>query len=157
MTYEEFDREWISLGDSLLRVAIGLLGSRQDAEDAVQDLFIKLWRQRESLSVINNPQAYATRVLKNQCIDRIRTSRQTSSLPDEIPGFEAIDSPVENHEDILRTAKAILKLPTNQRKVLEMRLLEGLSYDEISQRTGLTKLSLRVLLSRARMTLKMKI
>jgi len=157
MTYEEFCKEWIPLGEDLLRVAIRLLDSKQDAEDAVQDLFIKLWQQRETLVNVYNPPGYATRVLKNLCIDRIRTAKPNAELPEELQGYESADTSIENRETIRRTAEVIEKLPENQRKVLEMKVLEGLTYEEISERTGLTTLSLRVLLSRARATLKIKV
>ena len=154
MTYEEFCNDWIPLGESLLHTAEGILKSREDAEDALQDVYVKLWRQRDSLAHISNPEAYASIMVRNFCIDRLRTKKQHVELT---PGLEASDtssSRLEEAERIRAIANAIGRLPSNQRKVLEMRTMQGLTYEEISARTGMSPLSLRVLLSRARKTLK---
>lgn len=154
MTYEEFCNIWIPLGESLLGTAAGILGSREDGEDALQDLFIKLWQMRDTLDHIGNPKGYATRVLKNLCIDRIRTRRPGVELLPELEGFECEDAKIENLERIKTVAEAIRRLPSSQREVLELHTMQGLGYDEISQLTGKSQLTLRVLLSRARKTLK---
>lgn len=154
MNYEEFCRVWIPLGESLLGTAAGILASREDAEDALQDLYVKLWQQRDTLDSVYNPPAYATRVLKNICIDRIRAKRPDVALPPELEGFESGDSSLEDRERIRGLASAILKLPATQRRILEMRTLQGLSYEEMAKITGKNQLTLRVLLSRARKTLR---
>lgn len=154
MTYEEFCSNWIPLGNSLLGTAAGILGSQEDAEDALQDLFVKLWQQRDTLDSVHNPPGYAKRVLKNLCIDRIRSTKPGVPLPPELEGFESGDSRIESREQIRLMAEAVRKLPESQRKVLEMRILQDLSYEEISQKTGMSQLTLRVLLSRARKTLR---
>lgn len=154
MDYQEFCDNWIPLGDGLLAMARGILGSSQDAEDALQDLYIKLWSQRETLDKIYNPAGYASRVLKNLCIDRLRTAHPMDEIPEDLLGFESADAQIENAELIKATASVITKLPDTQRRVLEMRALQGLSYDEMSQVTGMSKLTLRVLLSRARAAIR---
>ena len=58
MTPEEFTRICIPLADGLYRTAYGLLGSAQEAEDAVQDLYLKLWSRREMLSEVRNIPAW---------------------------------------------------------------------------------------------------
>lgn len=154
MSYEEFCSVWIPLGERLLGTATALLGSQQDAEDALQDLYIKLWQQRDTLDSVYNPGGYATRVLKNLCIDRLRAKKPTIQLPPELEGFENESTRIENVEQTRILAAAIQKLPKSQRQVLEMRTLYDLSYEEISQKTGMSQLTLRVLLSRARKTLR---
>lgn len=154
MTYEEFCTTWIPLGESLLGTAAGILGSREDGEDVLQDLYIKLWQQRDTLDHIYNPAGYATRVLKNLCIDRLRVRKPGAELPPELEGFESEDVRIENKERIKLVAEAIQRLPSSQRIVLEMHTMQGLSYEEISKETGKSPLTLRVLLSRARKTLK---
>lgn len=154
MTYEEFCNAWIPLGESLLNTAVGILDSRADAEDALQDLYIKLWRQRDTLDGVHNPGAYAARILKNLCIDRLRQQKHVTLLTPEFDICDASAPEVEDIEHVRMVAAAIRRLPESQRKVLEMRTLQGLSYDEISKLTGMSQLTLRVLLSRARKTLK---
>lgn len=154
MTYEEFCTVWIPLGESLLATAAGILGSREDGEDALQDLYVKLWQQRDTLDLVHNPAGYATRVLKNLCIDRIRTRKPGVPLPPELEEYASGDVAIENLEQIRLVSAAVLKLPQSQRRVLEMHALEGKSYEQISKETGMTQLSLRVLLSKARKTLR---
>lgn len=154
MTYEEFCRVWIPLGERLLGIAAGMLGSQADAEDALQDLYVKLWQRRDVLDGIYNPEGYAARLLRNICIDRIRARKPDVPLPPEWEEYGTESCPMENVERIRAVAAAISQLPATQRKVLEMRTIQGLSYEEMSEETGMSPLTLRVLLSRARKTLR---
>lgn len=155
MSYDEFCSIWIPLGENLLTTATSLLGSRQEAEDALQDLYIKLWTQKDTLDNVYNPAGYATRVLKNLCIDRLRKTRPEEEFPEEIIGPES--PPVEQAETIKRVSAAIQELPQSQRMILEMRTMRGMSYEDITEETGMSGLTLRVLLSKARKTLRKKI
>jgi len=78
----DFNNIWIPLAERFYRVAFHLLESGQDAEDAVQELYLKLWAARSSLGSIMNPFAYGVSILKNICIDRIRrqSARKTEPL-----------------------------------------------------------------------------
>ena len=89
MTPAEFNTYWLPLGDALYRVALYLLEDKQDAEDAVQDLFLKLWEGSAQLESIKNPKAYAVMMMRNLCLDRIRvaTRRPHESLSEQIPLF----------------------------------------------------------------------
>ncbi len=90
MTVRQFTDTFVPLKESLYRVEYYILESRQDAEDALQDLFVRLWNSRDTLDCILNPKAYC------------------------------------------------------------MTMMKDMPYDEISERTGMNNLTLRVLLSRAR-------
>ena len=72
MTEQRFHSDYLTLAESLYRIAYYILESEAEAEDAVQELYLKLWKMRDALDGIQNPKAYAIRLLKNQCIDRIR-------------------------------------------------------------------------------------
>ena len=72
MDYKEFCDIYLPLTDGLYKVAFYILESEQDAKDAVQDLYIKLWDSRDTLDSVHNPMGYGIRLLKNICIDRIR-------------------------------------------------------------------------------------
>ena len=61
---------------------------------------------------------------------------------------------MDDRERLEKVLAAVKSLPDRQREILVMRTVEGLSYDEIAQRTGMSYLSLRVLLSRSRQTLR---
>ena len=156
----DFSNIWLPLADRFYRVAFYLLESESDAEDAVQELYLKLWSARSSLENVNNPVAYGISILKNICIDRIRKRMVRKAEPlEKVPQLEG-DRP-ENRTDMKDTLRYLLeemeKLPDKQRMVLRMRTIDGLEYDEISRRTGLSEVYIRVLVTKARKTLKSKI
>ena len=156
MDYQQFCDIYLPLTEGLYRVAYYLLESEQDAKDAVQDLFIKLWDSRETLDNVHNPMGYGIRLLKNQCIDSLRKKSRLAraDLTDEIASDDTADGPQAAREQTERLMRAIRKLPEKQRKVLELKLLRSMSNEQISQETGMSNLAVRVMISRARAKLK---
>ena len=156
MTYNQFCDIYLPLTDGLYRVAYYILESEQDARDAVQDLFIKLWNSRETLDSVHNPMGYCVRLMKNLCIDRLRKDSRLprADLSEEIAAADTADGPQEAREQADRLMRAIRKLPAKQREVLEMKLLRAMSYEQISQQTGMSNLAIRVMISRARKKIK---
>ena len=156
MTENRFHKDYLSLAPTLYRTAFFMLESEADAEDAVQELFLKLWDTRDSLDGIRSPKAYSITLLKNLCLDRIRRARRLS-FPDRLPEPEAPhlqDDEMDARMRLDKVLEAVKALPERQREILILRTVEGLSYEEIAQRTGMNYLTLRVLLSRARSTIK---
>lgn len=154
MTTQEFTYTFLPLADNLYRVAYYLLESESDAQDAVQDLYIKLWNSREALVNIRNPKSYCNTLMRNLCIDRIRKNRPAEQLDDTIPERTEADSRLIDNEKIKRLAKAIEELPPGQSTVLKLKVFEELSDKEIAARTGMSHLTVRVNLSLARKKLK---
>ncbi len=156
MTPALFQTEYLSQAGTFYRVAFYILEDAAEAEDAVQELFLRLWNGRDALDGIRNPAGYGIRVLRNLCLDRIRRSRKTLTPPDlpepALPGRQ--DEAVDEKERLAKVLDAIKSLPDRQREVLTLRTLDGLSYEEISERTGINYLTLRVLLSQARRKLR---
>ena len=156
----DFNNIWIPLADRFYRVAYYLLESEEDAEDAVQELYLKLWAARSGLSGVQNPSAYGISMLKNICIDRIRKRMVRKAEPlDKVPHPE--DAHAESRTDIKDALRYLLeemeKLPDKQRVVLRMRAVEGLEYEDIARRTGLSEVYIRVLVTMARKTLRSRI
>lgn len=152
MTSEEFIRVYLPLGSGLYRVAFRLLGSREEAEDAVQDLYIRLWNTPGSQDRVNNPQAWCLTVLRNLCIDRLRTRAGQKEVPvyENIPGEEM----PERSDRLERVLEVIRTLSPKNRELLRLRLVEGLSFVEISRMTGLGETALRVAFHRLKNKLK---
>ena len=156
MTSERFQQEYLALADSLWQVAWYILEDAAEAEDAVQELFLRLWRGKDALDGIRSPKGYAIRVLRNLCLDRIRQSRKmlpAKDLPEAAQPARQDDA-VDERERLAKVLDAIKSLPERQREVLTLRTLDGLSYEEIAEQTGINYLTLRVLLSQARAKLK---
>jgi RNA polymerase sigma-70 factor (ECF subfamily) len=159
MTEERFHKEYLSLSDTLYRIAFYMLESQAEAEDAVQEVYLKLWDTRNALDGIRSPKAYSVTLLKNLCLDRIRRASRLT-FPEQLPETEKSqlqDDGMDARMRLEKVLEAVKALPDRQREILLLRTVEGLSYEEIAQRTGMNYLTLRVLLSRARSTIKSKI
>ena len=159
MTPEVLTESFKSLSDGLYRVAYYILESQTDAEDAVQDLFIKLWNSREQLDTVLNLKAYCATLMKNLCIDRLRKEQRVQVMEPGPDMAEArrVDEDYDAREKLERVMTAIERLPARQRDVMKMYVFEEMSYDEIAEKTGMTNLTLRVLLSNARKSLRNQI
>ena len=93
MEYRDFCETFMPLSDDLYKVAYCLLESESDAMDALQDLFLKLWEKRDSLDGIKNPKGYCITLLKNLCLDRLRTSeRHRTGYLDDNPEPFSLES-----------------------------------------------------------------
>lgn len=157
MSEKEFHNQYLPLAGMLYRIAFYILEDKSAAEDAVQEAFLRLWDSRDSLDEVLSPRAYCATMVKNICMDRIRRA-QRLEFPEQLP--EVLQHPqddIDNKERLAKALDAIKSLPDRQREVLLLRTVEGLSYEEISARTGIGTMSLRVILSRARTTLKSKV
>ena len=154
MTDARFHTVWIPLQERFYRVAYYILEDRADALDAVQDLYVKLWKMRDSLDLVENPGAYGALLVRNLCIDRIRRARPSEPLEDDLPGKPPPDEALMLRETLGALFQAMENLPESQRKILKMHLLQGMTYDEIATATGLTPLNIRVQVSLARKKLK---
>lgn len=155
MTPEEFIDLYLQLEDGLYRMAFRLLESQAEAEDAVQDLFIKIWSRIDSLERVSYPQAWCLTLMRNHCIDRLRAKagQQTVPVEENLPEEEEL----ERSARIKRAWEAVLALPPRSRELLRLRLVEDLSYEEISRQTGLSQNALRVAFHRLKNHLKKKI
>lgn len=156
----DFRNIWMPLAERFYRAAYYMLESQQDAEDAVQELYLRIWKSHANLTDLKSPAAYGMSLLKNICIDRIRRREIRKAEPLEA-GVPQADSPPEKRlaaRDILKKVmEEIDRLPQTQARVMKMMVIEDLDYKEISERTGLSQVHVRVLISTARKTLKQKL
>ena len=150
MTPEAFHTVWLPLQDRFYRMAYYILENEADAKDAVQDLYLKLWQLRDHLEFIRDPLAYGSMMLRNLCIDRIRRHRPSEGIDENMAAKDPPDEEMAQREDLRAIAKAMEELPPGQRKLLTLRVLQGLSYQEIERKTGLSGLNIRVQVSLAR-------
>lgn len=117
-------------GDEMLRLAMLYLGSREQAEDAVQDAFIKIFCSGRADGV---GRSFVMRVLVNTCKDHLKSgwSRRVE-LTEQLPEAESsIGCPLQNETGALRCA--ILDLPLRYREVIFLRYYEGLTVNEIAR------------------------
>lgn len=156
----DLDNILVSHAERFYRVAFHILESREEAEDAVQELYLKLYESNYRLNAVSNPLAYGISVLKNICIDRIRrrTVRKAEQVDERIPLEEAPPDSMAVSKDLLENLMTEMdRLPDMQARVLKMKTMEGLDYKEIAEMTGLSQVHVRVLVSTARKTLKRRL
>lgn len=150
MTPEDFEREAERMRPMLLSAASGYLGNADDAEDAVQEVLVKLWAMAGTL---RSPVAPLAKVLvRNFCIDRLRRRRVTVSVDDtalSVTAAESTDCGTLEH-----IMKIIDTLPATQQVVLRLRHIDGMEMDEIARLTGNNEVNVRKILSRARMAVR---
>ena len=154
MTEAAFHTVWIPLQERFYRIAFYILEDSADASDAVQDLYLKLWNLRDSLDIVKEPAAYGSMLIRNLCIDRIRRQKLSAPLSEVMLEKAPPDEELEQKESLSMVSEAMAKLPPGQQKLLRLRVLQGLSYEEISKKTGLSSLNIRVQVSQARKKLK---
>lgn len=148
---------WLTFSGRFYRVAYYILDSQEDAEDAVQELYLKIFSGSKNMMDVKNPVAYGTTLLKNICIDRIR--RRNAVRTEEIQEYIVSDTSGPDEASACRDALKFLlqemeKLPEKQSRALKMRAFEGLEYQEIAKRMRLSQVNVRVLISIARKQLK---
>lgn len=155
MDASDFKQKFLPYHRKLYRVAFQLMGNAQDAEDMVQEAYLKLWKRRDELPTdIRSVEAYCVTLIKNVCYDTLRLSRldEDGRSPEElnIATESNVIKEVEQKDEVRHVMKLINKLPDQQRKVMLMRDVDDRPYEEIEQATGLSSINIRVLLSRAR-------
>lgn len=153
-----FKRLFLPLHPKLYRIAFALTNNAQDAEDLLQEAYCKLWDKRKELQGIANHEAFCVTLMRNMCLDFLRSPLQkrkyeevndTVSVNNNSPEAELME------QDKIRIIhKIINNLPENQRLVLRLRGIEDCSPEEVEQLTGLSAINIRVLLSRARKTIR---
>jgi len=135
-------------------LALRLLGSEADAQDAVQDGFVQAWR---GLARFRGDSAFATwmyRIVTNRCLNILATRRPAEPLSDD--HADARDDPAEaaaDRERMQAVAAAVLRLGPEQRAALVLREFQGLSYDDISDVLGVSMAAVKGRIHRARLLL----
>lgn len=154
MIARDFKTYILPVSKKLLRFAAQFLKNEDEAKDVVQDVFLKLWQKKDELEKIENVEAFAMRMTRNRCLDVIRSNKNmlvheiTDSKIKEVT--EDVHKKIEFTESATQIKKLIDQLPDLQRKVMYLKDIEQLNYEEIAEITELQINAVRVNLSRAR-------
>ena len=157
MNQSDFLKVVLPFKDKVFRLAKRLLVSREEAEDATQELIFKLWRNKEKLSGYKNVEAFAMTMTKNYCYDRLK-SKQASNLTLVHSNYKeketSLDKKVEHNDSVSLVHKLIEKLPEQQKTIIQLRDIEQYDFDEICKMVDMKPTAVRVALSRARKTIR---
>ena len=154
MLARDFKTDVLPISNKLLRFALQILRDEEEAKDVLQDIFLKLWQKRDELASVENLEAFAIRMIRNRCLDVIRSRRTVSvelvkkhNLPDE----NSLDTDaLENSDSVSLVKRIIAELTELQRTVIHLRDIEQLEFEEIAEATSLNMNAIRTNLSRAR-------
>jgi RNA polymerase sigma factor (sigma-70 family) len=145
--------------DKMFRLAKRLLVSAEEAEDATQEVLVKLWNKKETIEELKSIEAMAMTITKNYCLDQLK-SRRASNLKIVHSNYRDEESGVyqktEDKDSWSWVEKLINELPENQRLIIQMRDIEGYEFEEIAEILQINEATIRVTLSRARKTIREK-
>jgi RNA polymerase sigma factor (sigma-70 family) len=160
MQQSEFLNVVMPFKDKLYRLAKRLLVSREEAEDATQEILLKLWSKKESMENYKNAEAFAMTMTKNFCLDRLK-SKQAGNLKLVHSNYQEkgsqLQTQLEAKDSVSWVEKIMEELPEQQKMVLQLRDVEEYDYDEIGEMLSMQPTAVRVALSRARKTVREKL
>lgn len=160
MQQKEFTNLVMPFRDKLYRMAKRLLVSREEAEDAVQEILMKLWSNSESISKYRSIEAFAMTMTKNFCLDRLK-SKQAGNLKLVHSNYQdessSVQKRIEARDSVNWVEKIMDGLPEQQKMVLQLRDIEDYDYEEIGEMLDMKPTAIRVTLSRARKTVRQKL
>ncbi|HLN54806.1 MAG TPA: RNA polymerase sigma factor [Bacteroidales bacterium] len=153
MTREEFNSYVKLAGKRLYSLALRILRKQDEAEDAVQEVFIRMWKMGDRLDDYQSIDALATTMTKNYCIDQLRKEKMAfdnNQIMIDKADTTSIEKIIENAESFVIIQRIISGLPFNYGMVINQHDIDGFSYEEIAEKTGQNINTIRVNLSRAR-------
>ncbi len=160
MKQSEFLHIVMPFKDKLFRMAKRLLVSTEEAEDATQEVLIKLWSKKNKMGSYNSVEAFAMTMTKNFCLDRLK-SKQAGNLKLVHSNYSDNNISLQGHleaKDSISWVERIMdELPEQQKMVLQLRDVEQYEYEEIEKLLDMKPTAVRVALSRARKTVREKL
>ena len=157
MTQNEFVHLTNPFKDKLFRLAKRLLVSTEEAEDATQEVILKLWNKKEILSQYNSLEAFAMTITKNYCLDQLKSKRAQNLkiVHNNFTDNEAsLQQKLEDQDSLNWVEKIITQLPIRQQIIIQMRDIEQCEFEEIAVILEMNETAIRVALSRARKTIR---
>ncbi len=139
--------------DKMFRLAKRLLVSTEEAEDATQEVLLKLWKSNDKIGAYRSTEAFAMTMTKNYCLDRLK-SKQASNLKLVHTNYTdesaSLQRRLENRDSLEWMQKIVKTLPEQQRIILQLRDIEQYDLEEIAEMMQMKNSAVRTSLSRAR-------
>jgi len=146
--------------DKMYRLALRLLVSKEAAEDATQEVILKLWDRKSKFKDYTNLEAFAMTVTKNYCLDELK-AKKNNNLRLVHQNYEnksfSLQRELELKDELHHIEKIVNELPEQQKMVFQLRDIEQLEFEEIIEITKMKPTAVRVALSRARKKIREKL
>jgi len=161
MSLSIFTQRILPLKDQLFRLAFRLLRDVQEAEDIIQDVMVKIWTKRDEWGQWQSLEAYCMTATRNSCLDRMRRRRLVPVGEERARDITSNEQdPYEKmmgKEILSQIRKCMDELPENQQLVMQLREIEGFSYNEIAEVLDMSMEQVKINLFRGRNAIKRSI
>jgi RNA polymerase sigma-70 factor, ECF subfamily len=162
MDLKDFQENILPIKNRLYRFALRVVTDPVEAEDVVQEVLIKVWKNREKLNEVTNVEAWCLRVTKNLCIDKLRSKhKRVVSFETEtsetlrISDKGANPYQIASMKDTFQYIQNLMnKLPEKQKVVMHLRDIEEMTYKEIADALDISLNQVKINLFRARKEIK---
>ncbi|MCQ2973724.1 MAG: RNA polymerase sigma factor [Bacteroidales bacterium] len=151
MNINEYNKCVDKFSDQVYRFLLKSIRNEFEAKDLVQDTFEKLWIKRKEIEM-SKAKSYIFTCAYHEMIDHIRKNKNNTDLSETDKLSQTIYNQYSDIQEILQLA--LNKMKPEQRSVILLRDLEGYSYDEIAEITGLSLSAVKVYIFRGRLFLK---
>lgn len=148
----QFEADYLVLQPAMQRMAEHLLGNEDEAADVVQDCFVTLWSERESLKSVLNREAWCITLVKRRCVDLMRRRRPSVSI-DALA--DVADEDFSDRDELQQLAVTLIgRLPERQQQVLQMKHFDAVDTATIAHTLQITEGNVYTILSRAYKSIK---
>ena len=150
MSEEVLINVFTKLRNKFLSIALHLLPDEDDAEDALQETFCKLWPRHDDIKTKDEAEALTATTLRNLCIDNIRR-KKISTIPIE-EQHDTLDETADEREEHFKAIEKIIEqeLTSLQKEILHCKEYNNETLESIALRLGMQPTAVRMQLSRAR-------
>jgi RNA polymerase sigma factor (sigma-70 family) len=158
MSLSRFHTQVLPVRPKLYRFALHLLGNEDDAMDITQDAMMKVWQQQDKFDELQNMEAWCMRIVRNLALDKLRSRKyrhaEDLDRAEEVPTMGTPDTAAEKQDVMTRVREAMAALPEKYRTIMQLRDIDGYSYQEIADILEIGLGDVKVNLHRARKTVR---
>nr|WP_320020445.1 sigma-70 family RNA polymerase sigma factor [uncultured Draconibacterium sp.] len=129
------------------------INDHQQVEHIVSDCFLKIWKKRKNIEIKSSLESYLYQMLRNSIIDYHRAKHDNTISFDQIPDIPD-EAEMNDEQRYAKLYTAISKLPEKRRHILELAIFESCTYQEIAEKLGITKNTVKTQMVRAYRFLK---
>jgi RNA polymerase sigma-70 factor (ECF subfamily) len=131
-----------------------MIGDREEAKDATQEIFIKVWCSLKSYKPEYKFSSWLYKIATNNCIDKLKKRKPSQALDHELQDTQRTDEDFEQKETQKEVQSALTELPYKYRAILILKYLQGFSIEEIGKMTNTPVNTVKVRLHRGRRMLR---